>query len=184
MVPAECLAGLILIEHRSHAIRQDQYKQAVRIRLEDAPIQHVLHSSLSVTIREVRSGGQRRPVDVPQVGARPGTVSEILQRIQISVFQDRLAEPFDKTPIAPECTHVDVRHFGRRDLASRHILETGRATRACGRCQWPRYQFIVVRILFPEVRLPYGTPWRHDLNYALPPTDIAKRLCSRSEERR
>jgi hypothetical protein len=52
MVSAEGLAGLILIERRSHTVRQDHYKETIAVGLDRSPAKHRLHSIPGVGIAE------------------------------------------------------------------------------------------------------------------------------------
>src|SRR5262249_4002003 len=120
-----------------------------------------------------RPAGKRRSVDRPKVVARPRPVPELLQRVEIPVFEDRLAEPFEKIAIGPEGAEVDVRDLRYRDLAVRHVVKTLGAPRSSRRRERPVGQLAV---LGSDVGRPDQVTGRHDVDHPRSPPDATHRF--------
>jgi hypothetical protein len=96
--------------------------------------------------------------------SRPRRRTQVFQWIQISVLKNGLAEAFHKGLITPEGTHINVCDFRGGYLASRNILEAGRAAGSRWRCKRPGDQFMIAEIFPGNVSLPDRVPGRRNLN--------------------
>jgi hypothetical protein len=108
--------------------------------------------------------------------SRPRRRTQVFQWIQISVLKNGLAEAFHKGLITPEGTHINVCDFRGGYLASRDILEAGRAAGSRWRCKRPGDQFMIAEIFPGNVSLPDRVLRRRNLNDSVSATEIMQRL--------